>query len=794
MLICFALLARGQQLQLIDQDSRQPIPGVSILNTAGTKGVVTDSEGRADITPFRSLAQLHFRHPAYYSASFSLQQLKEMDYVVALRENIVQIPEVVISANRWEQKQEEVPQQITAISGREIAFQNPATPADLLQQTGEVFVQKSQLGGGSPMLRGFAANSVLLVVDGIRMNNAIYRSGNLQNVISLDAHVLEGAEVIFGPGTVLYGSDALGGVLDFHTKSPGLATDASLRTEGSALLRWASASQEKTAHVDLALGSRTLASLSSISLSDWGDLRAGRRGLSHFPDYLLRTSYQQRIWQRDSILSNPSPHHQLGSGYSQLNLLQKLRWVPSRQWDLTYSFHYSNSSDIPRYDRLVQRSQQQGRAGELRFAEWYYGPQRWMLHSLQSRLQRDKGVFEEARLTAGYQRVQESRHSRSTGSTLLESQSESVDVLTLNADFNRPFAAGPTLFYGAEAALNWVRSTGSQTDIDRGISSPAPSRYGDLGNHSLALASYASLHYPLGERSRLTAGARLNWYQLESRFSTRFRDFPFQEIGLQTTALIGNLGWTYTPNPFRLSLLASTGFRAPNVDDMAKVFDTAPGILTVPNPRLGPEYSYNAEATLGLEKRSFRLSLTTYLSLLDGAIVRRPFQLAGQDSVLHQGERRQVQALVNGGGALLAGSSLSVRYSPLPQLLLSSTLTYSWGQELQSGNALRHNPPLFGQTQLRYQRKKSSVELQFSYNGGIKFADLAPEEQDKAYLYTAEGSRPWWIASLKGAWHPLKQLELQAGLENLLDTHYRPYSSGISAPGRNLYLSVRTHF
>ena len=93
--------------------------------------------------------------------------------------------EIIVSVNKWEQKLNEVPNKITKINKLDILRNNPQTAADLFAQTGTVFVQKSQLGGGSPMIRGFATNRVLLVVDGVRMNNAIYRSGNLQNIISM---------------------------------------------------------------------------------------------------------------------------------------------------------------------------------------------------------------------------------------------------------------------------------------------------------------------------------------------------------------------------------------------------------------------------------------------------------------------------------------------------------------------------------------------------------------------------------------------------------------------------------
>ena len=134
--------------------------------------------------------------------------------------SIKQLDEVFISFNKWEQNSKEIPNMIEKVNLRDARLRNPQTTADLLGQIGSVFIQKSQLGGGSPMIRGFATNRVLMVVDGVRMNNAIYRSGNIQNIISIDPLSLDGAEVVFGPGSLIYGSDAIGGVMDFHTLEP----------------------------------------------------------------------------------------------------------------------------------------------------------------------------------------------------------------------------------------------------------------------------------------------------------------------------------------------------------------------------------------------------------------------------------------------------------------------------------------------------------------------------------------------------------------------------------------------
>ena len=186
--------------------------------------------------------------------------------------------EVIVSVNKWEQKLNELPNKIVKVNRYDILKNNPQTAADLLGQTGTVFIQKSQLGGGSPMIRGFATNRVLLVIDGVRMNNAIYRSGNLQNVISIDALSTETAEVIFGPGSLIYGSDAIGGVMDFHTLDARFSKDKKIVVKGSVLGRYSTANKENTLHADINLGWKKWSLLSSLSYSKFDDLKMGKNG------------------------------------------------------------------------------------------------------------------------------------------------------------------------------------------------------------------------------------------------------------------------------------------------------------------------------------------------------------------------------------------------------------------------------------------------------------------------------------------------------------------------------------
>ena len=243
-----------------------------------------------------------------------------------------QLDEVFISFNKWEQNSKEIPNMIEKVNLRDARLRNPQTTADLLGQIGSVFIQKSQLGGGSPMIRGFATNRVLMVVDGVRMNNAIYRSGNIQNIISIDPLTLDGAEVVFGPGSLIYGSDAIGGVMDFHTLEPKFSSNYKLAIRGSSTIRYASANNENTFHADFNVANRKWSFVSSFTYSKFGDLKMGING----PASYLRNEYIERINNVDSILPNRDPRIQRFSGYDQVNLLQKVKYKFNDYIDLTY--------------------------------------------------------------------------------------------------------------------------------------------------------------------------------------------------------------------------------------------------------------------------------------------------------------------------------------------------------------------------------------------------------------------------------------------------------------------------
>ena len=782
----------AQIATIFDEASGLPLVGVTISSAVPALQVSTNAQGEALLGDFKNSPSINIAYLGYETITLTYTELEARRFTVLLRPTQLTLDQVVVSAARWSQSRREVPGRVNRLSPKAIALQNPQTAADLLGASGEVFIQKSQQGGGSPMIRGFSTNRLLYAVDGVRMNTAIFRSGNLQNVISLDPFAIENAEIFFGPGTVMYGSDAIGGVMSFNTLRAQLADEGEIRNvSGRAIARHSSANQEQTAHFDVNVGGKKWALLSSFSHFNFGDVRQGRFGPSEF----LRPYYIERIDGKDVVVSNPDPLVQRPTGYEQTNLMQKVRFQPNNDWNFEYAFHYATTGDYARYDRL-----QRLRNGAPRSAEWAYGPQVWAMHQLSATHKGNNKLYDEATLRLAAQRFEESRHDRDLNKATRFNRYEAVDAWSANLDLYKTLGQRSKLYYGLEYVLDQVTSSGTDEDVVTNTIAEGASRYPDA-NWS-AYAAYLNYQYKITPALLLQSGLRYNELGMRADFSDNLPYFPFsfREATLNNSALSGSLGLVYSPGErWIISLNGSTGFRAPNVDDLGKVFDSTPGAVIVPNPDLKPEYAYNGE--LGLAHvfgKAVKLDVSVYYTRLDNALVRRNFTLNGQDSILYNGEKSQVEAVQNAAYAYVYGiqAGLEVKI-PGGWTFLSQFNAQKGKEELDNGEKqrLRHAAPWYGLSRLSYTRQGLTLQWDVQYMGEVGYDNLSEDSRATAYIFAldADGNPyapGWYTLNFKSSYQLNKNWLISGGVENLSDQRYRPYTSGVSAPGRNFVLAL----
>ena len=709
---------------------------------------------------------------------------------------IVQGRQVVISASRWAERASTVSRQIAVIRPQDVRQRNPATAADLLESTGEVYMQRSQAGGGSPRLRGFAANNVLMVIDGIRLNNLIYRTGNLQNLIQVDASSIAGAEVLFGPGSVQYGSDALGGVMVFRTKEPvfaGSAQGFTIRGEGFA--RYASAAAERTLSAEVDLSWTKVASYTSITASRFADLRSGSVFPQSQPTFGRRDWYVERIGGRDTMLTNTDPLMQKFSGYDQINLLQKLRWQMADDWTLGLTALLTTSSDIPRYDRLYEL---RSSTGKPRFAEWYYGPQFLSLNAVTLTGKNLAPAVDDLSVVLSQQWYRESRHNRAFGSDVRADQFERVSVTNLNIDARLKIDHGDVdrdLYYGIEASFQ--RSTSEATDVNiatqqrsRGIT-----RYPDGGSTYNTVAAYVQTRWEFSEELSAAGGVRASLIDLRSQItdSSIFR-LPFSTLATTPSAITGSAGLTWIPRQWvTIRGNLSSGFRAPNIDDIGKVFDSQTGLVLVPNSNLGPMSVVTLEGGVDLSPvDGWSLAATVFHSWLTDVMQIAPTTFNGQDSIMFNGEMSAVTSLQNVGTGSLDGVALVLRGS-ISRFTIDATASVTTGTDA-NGATLMHVTPAFGMVRLSWRPQSPlTITADVRWSAAWLQKDILPAEARLGVHYPAGGLPPWTVAGVRASYDVTGAITLQAAIENMFDLQYRPAGSGISAPGRNIVTAVRVH-
>jgi len=646
---------------------------------------------------------------------------------------------VTVTAQGDERRAFDVPESVSSLESDELSQRAlRSTPEALAGVTG-VFVQKTNHGGGSPFVRGLTGNQVLLLVDGIRLSNSTFRYGPNQYLATVAPHSIERVEVVRGSGSTLYGSDAIGGVVNLLSRGPRFS-GGKIDASGRVLLRGMTDAMDRTVRAEGEVSGERWALYAGADARSFGDLVAG------------------------GDLGTEEP-----SAYDERSADVKALVRASSSTLLTLAYQRLHQSDVPRWDQVAQR-------GYLRYG---FDPQERRLAYARSQTFFSQRWMREIEATLSLQRSVEGRFRQRRGESLEIRERDEVRTLGLLLRARSEPLHWWRATSGVEVYHDRVASSAFSSDLGTGATTARRGLYPD-GATATSLAAFTEHTLDLG-RLGLTLGGRFNSYAIAAD------DPVVGPIDVRPRALVGNASALYRLDEEQhLVLSVNSGFRAPNVSDIGSLgpFDFG---IEIPSPNLESERSLTFELGYKARVGSVASAVALFMTNLSDLIERVPATYLGSPTL--DGDR--VYRKENVGAARLRGFEAEMEAALPGRAVIAAAVVYAHGQNLDADEPMRRIPPLHGRVALRFlPARPVSAEVEWLW--AAKQDRLA--SGDLADHRISPGGTPGWnVLGLRGSWDA-GRLRLRVGFENVLDKAYRTHGSGIDGVGRAVWASATAGF
>jgi len=782
--IIFVLNSFSQIINIIDNTSNFPIGKVKIYSDTKTDTLYSDMDGVVDLSIFDDEDIIYLDHDFYKFVFFTKEELSRKNVVKLTRGD--DLMEENKSPLAVEEYSKDLPFYVDIIDLKENSvFQSTSDEIGVSQK---VMYEKNQDGGAS-VFKGLEANKVLLVMDGIRLDNIIYRFGRIQNSTNFEGTVLERSQQIYGTNYLVYSSDASGGVINYFTKQPLFATEEKVKHKFNITNQYATATDTWISNINLNLGFKKVATFTSITYNDYGRVQVGKNRSDKIDaNYGLHQYYVATINNKDTMFQNSDPTKLMNTDYKRYNFVNKLDFKISDNINLISNFQYTNNTATAIYSGITEVN-----GNHNRFAICEYKPAANILFSLNSIFKRQTKFYTYFSLLTSYQKIEEYRVTRKFNSIKELHQIEKLNVYSINLDFIK-LVSIHRLMYGMEFTRNVLESESFARNINTDSINPGLNRYPTNGTFSNNLASYVNFKWLIHPQFILNMGFRYEFNYSKSEFST---DLPqlqlgFNEVKYKYNSPSGSLSIdTYLFNGMQFTLTASSAFHVPIVDEYGKVM-TKDFVVTIPNNNLKPEKTYNIEATVNKKIiGTLNFNVTTFNTWLKDALVLSEYTLNGQDSLYFGTDRYKIATTINLNMARVYGISSSLNYSIFfydddkKYLKFKSSINYIVGKNLEENTPLPNISPVFGQASVVFNWEKFSSSFSYIYNGLKKYKDLSTIGQD--YIEKADkiGFMSWQTLNFSISYSFFGRISTQLSVNNILDTFYRSYASSVSAPGRN---------
>jgi outer membrane receptor protein involved in Fe transport len=653
----------------------------------------------------------------------------------------VTIEEIQVTATRRPTAVRNVSAALSIISSEDIRDGKLTTDA-LAAQTG-VFLQQTTPGQGAAIIRGLKGSEILHIVDGLRMNNAIFRNAPTQYLALVSPGTVDRIEVLRGAPASLYGSDAVGGVVQVLSRMPDFeGTETEYRR--TVFARFDTAEIGRAVHASIDAGNRSLAGLVSVDYLKTGDRRTGSG------ERIGPTGYESK-GARIAVSSTPDE---------------------SRAW--LFDFQFTGQPATPRIDELVAGHGQT----EPSSSEFWFAPnERQFAHVRHTRA---AGLWSaDWSLDLGWQRIVDDQITRSFGSPIRTHEANSSDLLGLTVNAGNDTTQGSWII-GGEYYHDTVASSRFEEDLNTGQISMTQSRFPDDSQIAQA-AVYANLQQHIGDRHSVSGGIRLSAFDIDLAATA-----VSTATHLTLHDLSGDIGWIFgLSDQTQFVANIAHGFRAPNIFDMGALGNRPGNRFNIPNPALDSEHVTQLDAGIRGRTDEFKAELVFYWlhyqdrisSVLTGAQT-----IDGRDIVQ---SRNLAEADIWG---IEAAAVIEIR----DNLALDAIVNFAYGEETEADSSAvpaDRIPPLNGRAGLRYEPNETLTIESF-----VVFADsqsrLSPRDIRDVRI-DPDGTPGWLTVNVRATWRPDDRWRINAGLENIFDEQYRHHGSGIDAAGRNLTLSFQ---
>lgn len=640
--------------------------------------------------------------------------------------------EIVITATRQEENSFTQPISIATLNKNEINRRLPrSTPEALLQTTG-VWIQKTNHGGGSPFIRGLVGNQVLVLIDGVRLNNTTFRYGPNQYLNTISPWNIEQIELVRGAGSVSHGSDALGGVINIITKSPIFSSDG-FKFNSRIYSKYMSSDMEQSGRVEVGLSGKNISVLGDFSLKHFGDIKAGG----------------------DLGFESPSSYDE---NNADIKAKIKLSWRSS----IILAFQNVHQKNVTRFDQVSQR-------GYLRSS---FDPQIRRLGYARWSFFTDNKWFRSFKLTSSFHQSIEQRKKQKQDSIIKTTERDEVDTfglsLEVESNIGENWKTMSGLDFYNDNVSSWRKDFNSESnssELKRGL-------YAD-GATAMSGALFSQHRYKF-KKIAVEFGGRLNGYQLS------IQDKVFGNVETKTKAIVGNVGVLYSVHSQNnLFMSVSQAFRAPNINDASSLGDFDYGI-EVPSPNLSPEKTRNLEAGLKSNYNNIVSSFSLYKTNLYDLIDRVRSDFLG--SPVYQGQN--VYKKQNAAHAYIQGfeGDMEIHLSQL--VTFYGSLIYTYGQNESANGPMRRIPPLYGKMGLQLSQNRWWADIVYQFAN--KQDRLSSGDIDDHRIPNG-GTPGWRIVNMNGGYN-VGRINIHVGLQNLFNKAYRLHGSGIDGYGRSFWI------